>query len=77
MDRGAWWAIVHDVIKELDTTYPLNNNNLEITTVSIQPSRFSFLFKSGGYIMYIFYNLLFHLIQCEQPSGLRIYRATS
>ena len=24
MDRGAWWATVHGVSKELDTTYPLN-----------------------------------------------------
>ena len=27
MDRGAWWAIVHGVPKELDTTERLNNNN--------------------------------------------------
>ena len=26
MDRGAWWAIVHGVTKELDMTYQLNNN---------------------------------------------------
>ena len=24
-DRGAWWAMVHEVIKELDTTKRLNN----------------------------------------------------
>ena len=27
MDRGDWWATVHGVTKELDTTYQLNNNN--------------------------------------------------
>ena len=27
-DRGAWWAIVHGVTKELDTAYTLNNNNI-------------------------------------------------
>ena len=27
MDRGAWWAIVHGVTKESDTTQLLNNNN--------------------------------------------------
>jgi len=27
MDRGAWWAKVHGVGKELDTTLPLNNSN--------------------------------------------------
>ena len=27
MDRGAWWATVHRVAKELDMTYRLNNNN--------------------------------------------------
>ena len=27
MDRGAWWATVHRVSKESDTTQRLNNNN--------------------------------------------------
>ena len=27
MDRGAWWATVHRVVEELDTTKGLNNNN--------------------------------------------------
>ena len=27
MDRGAWWAIVHEVTKEMDTIYWLNNSN--------------------------------------------------
>ena len=27
LDRRAWWAIVHGVAKELDTTELLNNNN--------------------------------------------------
>ena len=27
MDREAWWATVHGVAKELDTTWWLNNNN--------------------------------------------------
>ena len=26
MDRGAWWAVVHGVTKESDTTEQLNNN---------------------------------------------------
>ena len=26
MDRGAWWATVHGVAKELDMTEGLNNN---------------------------------------------------
>ena len=26
MDRGAWWATVHGVTKELDTTQCLNNS---------------------------------------------------
>ena len=26
MDRGAWWATVHGVAKESDTTEQLNNN---------------------------------------------------
>ena len=29
MDRGAWWATVHGVPKELDTTERLNNNSLD------------------------------------------------
>jgi len=27
MDRGAWWAPVHRVTKESDTTWQLNNNS--------------------------------------------------
>ena len=27
MDRRVWWATVHGVAKELDTTEQLNNNN--------------------------------------------------
>ena len=26
MNRGAWWAIVHGVVKEPDITWQLNNN---------------------------------------------------
>ena len=29
MDRGAWWATVHEVTKELDTTEQLSNNIYE------------------------------------------------
>ena len=29
MDRGAWWATVHGVEKELVMTYQLNNNNIK------------------------------------------------
>ena len=29
MDRGAWWAVVHGVTKESDTTWRLNNNSHE------------------------------------------------
>ena len=28
-DRGAWWAIVHGITKELDMTEQLNNYNKE------------------------------------------------
>ena len=27
MDRGAWWAIVHRVVKELDMTLRVNNRH--------------------------------------------------
>ena len=27
MERGTWWATVHGITKELDTTERLNNNN--------------------------------------------------
>ena len=31
MDRGAWWATVHEVAKESDKTYELKNNRLPHT----------------------------------------------
>ena len=34
MDRGAWWAIVHWVTEELDTTEQLNNKRIQ--TLSVQ-----------------------------------------
>ena len=38
MDRGAWWATVHGVAKESDTTYQLNNNdNLDFRGVPTIP----------------------------------------
>jgi len=27
INRVDWWAIIHEVAKELDMTYKLNNNN--------------------------------------------------
>ena len=33
-DRGAWWAIVHGVAEELDTTERLNNKRIQ--TLSVQ-----------------------------------------
>ena len=30
MDRGAWWATVHGVAKELDTTWWLNNKKYQL-----------------------------------------------
>ena len=41
MERGAWQATVHEVAKELDATYQLNNNKyiyiytyIDITSLS-------------------------------------------
>ena len=39
MDRGAWWATVHGVAKELDTTWQLKQQ---------QKSQFWLLFKKSG-----------------------------
>ena len=39
MDRGAWWAVVHRVTKELDITHQLNNND-SILFVGAFPSHF-------------------------------------
>ena len=35
MDRGAWWATVHGVTNESDTTEQLNNNNKWLITTDI------------------------------------------
>ena len=34
MDRGAWWATVHGVTKELGTTERRYNNNNNIVSIS-------------------------------------------
>ena len=31
MDTEAWWATVHGIAKELDTTLQLNNSKMGIT----------------------------------------------
>ena len=31
MDRGGWWATLHEVTKELGMTHQLNNNNNKLT----------------------------------------------
>ena len=40
MDRGPWWAAVHGVAKNLDTTERLNNNN-KITGVQVRRAQAS------------------------------------
>ena len=35
IDRGDWWAIVHRVARQLDSTWQLNNNNIVKHTVNI------------------------------------------
>ena len=36
-DRGAWWATVHGVTKEPDTTEQLNNNKMSQNILSATP----------------------------------------
>ena len=36
MDRGAWWAIVHGVAKELDMTQRLNNSNILLSRTALK-----------------------------------------
>ena len=36
MDRGAWWAIVHGVAKELDMTQQLNNSNILLSRTALK-----------------------------------------
>ena len=31
MDRGAWWATVHGVAKELETTWQLNSESFSLS----------------------------------------------
>ena len=45
MDRGAWWATVHGVAKELDMTEQLNNNIMITRRKHIQVM----LFKDSSY----------------------------
>ena len=36
MNRGAWWATVHEVAKELDMTEWLNHNDVKVYTKSVE-----------------------------------------
>ena len=36
MDRGAWWATVHGVTKELNGTKQLNNNNNTAMQITLE-----------------------------------------
>ena len=42
MDRGAWWAVIHGIPKESDTTEELNNNNTGLIIQKLSTSQFSF-----------------------------------
>ena len=42
MNRGAWWATVHEVAKELDMTEWLNSNDVKAYTKSAETG------KTGG-----------------------------
>ena len=50
MDRGAWQAVVHGVIKESDTTQRLNNNNPVISSRFKQITGKLYFFKLGNKI---------------------------
>ena len=45
MNRGTWWAVIHGVIKELDMTSQLNNNNF-IYIIYLIRHIFRLLFES-------------------------------
>ena len=47
MDRGAWWATVHGVTKELDMTEWLNNNKQVCNLTIHTPDSFSCLLMSS------------------------------
>ena len=52
MDRGAWWATVHGVVKESDTTEQVNGDCFQNThTPQLPPDqKFTFLFPTDAEI---------------------------
>ena len=46
MDRGAWWAAVHGVAKELDMTQRLNNSHhfSQVKTYYLKENSFMFCY---------------------------------
>ena len=46
MDRRVWWATVHGVAKELDTTEQPNNNNINNAQLNLFESFITFQFSS-------------------------------
>jgi len=57
VDRGAWWATVHGVIKESYTTEQLNNTNRGMRRGRVFQAEEKLLFKSRSLV-----NSLFDLI---------------
>ena len=57
VDRGAWWATVHGVIKESYTTEQLNNTNRGMRQGRVFQAEEKLLFKSRSLV-----NSLFDLI---------------
>ena len=42
MGRGSWWAVIHGISKEADTTEKLNNNNAGLIIQKLSTSQFFF-----------------------------------
>ena len=60
MDRGAWWATVHGVTRELDMTEQLNNNNNKLTLLQYS---FCFMFR----VFFFFFSCKPYEILAPQP----------
>ena len=64
--RAAWWATVHGIVKELDTTSQPNNNlhTIKLTHIKFLKSIYRFVSAppESKFVLYYFCNIIYKVV---------------